>query len=72
MIALGYFSDEKEYLIRDLDEYEVRRAKTLSIYDFVHSRRPYYSSLKENRDKSLDEYEKFCFCLKRKVKKKEE
>ena len=60
MIAVGVFSDRKEFLIRDLDEYGVKRSKGFAIYDITKTSKPYYSSLRENAatdEKSLrDQY----------------
>ncbi len=60
MIAIGLCSDRKELLIRDLDEYGVKRAKGFAIYDITKTNKPYYSSLRENAatdEKSLrDQY----------------
>ncbi len=48
MVALGFFSDRRELLIRDLDEYGVKRSKGFAIYDITKTNKPYYASLREN------------------------
>ena len=48
LLALGVCSDRKELLIRNLDEYGVRRPRKFAIYDITKTNKPYYASLKEN------------------------
>ena len=58
MIAIGFFTDRRELLIRDLDEYGVKRSKGFAIYDITKTNKPYYASLRENAaedEKALQE-----------------
>ena len=48
LVAIGICSDRRELLIRNLDEYGVKRAKGFAIYDITKTSKPYYASLKEN------------------------
>lgn len=48
LMAIGVCSDRKELLIRNLDEYGVKRSKGFAIYDITKTNKPYYASLKEN------------------------
>lgn len=48
MVAVGICTDRKELLIRDLDEYGVKRSKGFAIYDITKTNKPYYASLKES------------------------
>ena len=42
--ALGFCTNPVEVHIRDLDEFGIHRPKTVSIYDFVHTYQPYYTT----------------------------
>jgi len=58
LVALGICSDRRELLIRNLDEYGVKRSKGFAIYDITKTNKPYYASLKENAaedEKTLSE-----------------
>ncbi len=48
LVAIGICSDRRELLIRNLDEYGVKRSKGFAIYDITKTNKPYYASLKEN------------------------